>query len=90
MSTIEASPINPTWSSDIHSTVALAVDLRSLDGYWTALEPRTGIFGTGADESSALEDLIRALQEHTDVLARQEALSDELADQLDYLRQRLS
>src|SRR5215207_2387055 len=57
---------------------------RAGDAY-TVCEHRTGIFGHGPDLPAALDDLRQALAEHCDVLERQDALSDELAAQLEYL-----
>lgn len=46
----------------------------------------TGIFGFGEDLNAAIVDLAAALQEHRDVLERQDSLSPDLQEQLNYLR----
>jgi hypothetical protein len=56
---------------------------------WTVAERETGIFGQGDTPSAAIADFQRAVLEHLDVLERQPALSDELAAQLEYLRERI-
>ena len=71
-----------TWSAE--------AILEEHGGRWTARDPETGIFGSGATPEAALGDFRRALREHLDLLTRQDALSGELAAQLAYLRQRLS
>jgi hypothetical protein len=57
----------------------------SESGYVTA-DLVTGIFGFGEDLNAAIVDLAAALQEHRDVLERQDSLSPDLQDQLNYLR----
>jgi hypothetical protein len=47
----------------------------------------TGIFGFGEDLNAAIVDLATALQEHRDVLERQDSLSSDLQEQLNYLRE---
>jgi hypothetical protein len=59
------------------------------DGYWTVRNVETGIFGSGPDRDAAFADFERALREHFDVLESQNELSEDLAAQLIYLRQRL-
>lgn len=71
-----------TWSAD--------EVVEQHDGYWTVQDPVCGVFGSGPDQASAIEDFQRALREHLDVLSRQEALSPDLLAQLAYLRDRLS
>jgi predicted RNase H-like HicB family nuclease len=56
---------------------------------WIARDVPTGIFGHGPTVEAAVSDLQRALREHLDVLEREPALSEALAQQLAYLRQRL-
>ena len=75
-----------TWSTDI----VPEPELEPHDDYWTAVDPETGIFGSGPDRDAALEDLRQALHEHLEVLDRQEALSEELWAQLVYLRRLLA
>jgi predicted RNase H-like HicB family nuclease len=94
MATIEwdgvRSRVTPTASLEIRTSWSGEVTLEEHNGYWAAADPETGIFGSGPDVLSAVQDLQQALQEHLDVLGRQEALSDDLAAQLDYLCRRLS
>lgn len=71
-------------------TTRSGIEIEEHAGYWTVVDPDTGIFGSGPDESMALEDFFRALREHLDVLSRQEHLSEALNRQLEYLRQLLS
>ena len=52
-------------------------------------EVETGIFGVGPDHWAAFRDFSVALQEHVDVLERQDVLSDALHQQLEYLRERV-
>jgi hypothetical protein len=52
-------------------------------------DQETGIYGAGASPSEALDDFLRAVKEHLDVLERQELLSDDLTAQLRYLRERV-
>ena len=59
-------------------------------GRWTVVDRQTGIHGTGDTPTEALADFQQAAAEHLDVLERQSALSDDLVDQRDYLRIRLS
>jgi hypothetical protein len=54
---------------------------------WTATDLVTGIFGYGDDPNESIVDLLHALIEHREVLERQDELSPDLQDQLDYLRQ---
>jgi hypothetical protein len=56
---------------------------------WTVADQETGIYGAGASPSEALDDFLRAVKEHLDVLERQELLSDDLTAQLRYLRERV-
>jgi hypothetical protein len=60
------------------------------EDYWTVRDRETGIFGSGPTREAALEDFQRALRDHFNVLTRQAELSDDLAAQLVYLRQRLA
>jgi hypothetical protein len=75
-----ANRVVSTWTTDevVHE-----------DG-WTVRDRWTGIFGAGDDRDSAYEDFHSALQEHLDVLSRQDALSPALSAQLEYLRRRLT
>jgi hypothetical protein len=61
---------------------------RSGEG-WTVVDRETGIYGAGATPEDALDDFRRAAIEHLEVLERQDVLSDELAAQYEYLRERL-
>jgi hypothetical protein len=54
---------------------------------FTASDLVTGVFGFGSDLNEAIRDLAHALREHRDVLERQDELSLDLQDQLEYLRQ---
>jgi hypothetical protein len=49
-------------------------------------DPATGVFGTGDDFPSAVQDFQQALQDHLAVLASEEALAPPLQHQLDTLR----
>jgi hypothetical protein len=53
---------------------------------WTATDLVTGIFGFGEDANAAIVDLLHALMEHREVLERQDELSPDLQEQLEYLR----
>ena len=66
------------------------IDIRREQDYWTVVDRETGIFGHGDDPLEALREFNRAAAEHLDVLERQPELSDELTDQLSYLRERIS
>lgn len=68
-------------------SISSLYEIEQADAGWTIRDVETGIFGAGATETDALRDYVEALQEHRDVLERQEALSEELATQLEYLRQ---
>jgi len=59
---------------------------RSETGF-VASDVVTGVFGFGPDLNEAIQDLLRALKEHREVLEREPVLSPDLAHQLDYLRQ---
>lgn len=59
---------------------------RSETGFVTS-DVVTGVFGFGPDLNEAIQDLLRALKEHRDVLECEAALSPDLERQLDYLRQ---
>lgn len=52
-------------------------------------EVAVGIYGVGPNIWDAWKDFRAAVQQHLDVLERQEALSDALAGQLAYLHARL-
>lgn len=54
-----------------------------------AVQPDTGIFGVGDTLASAVTDLRSALAQHFDVLEVEEALSEDLASQLAFLRRHL-
>ena len=75
--------IATTWST----TEIIQVDA---DGFWTVLDPETGIFGAGDAAEAAQVDFEQALRDHLAVLEGQDALSDGLAQQLAYLRRRLN
>lgn len=57
---------------------------------WTIEDRPTGVHGFGETPSDALADFRAAAAEHLDVLERQDALSEGLRLQLDYLRARLT
>lgn len=71
-------------------TFSAAELVEEVDGVWTVRDLETGIFGTGSERATALDDFEAALREHLDVLERQPALSEELQAQLRYLRIRLA
>lgn len=56
---------------------------------WVVTDRPSGIHGYGEDVVAALNDFMAAAREHLDVLERQEALSDDLIVQRDYLRARI-
>jgi hypothetical protein len=68
---------------------AFFLDRQRAGDAWIVRDIPTGIFGQGGTFEDAAEDFGRAVREHLDVLNRQDALSDELARQRDYLRARL-
>lgn len=74
----------------VHTAHIPVAHLTNHDGLVTLQDPFTGIFGSGADETAALLDYRAALDEHLDVLSRQERLTPGLAAQLAYLRDVLS
>jgi hypothetical protein len=55
------------------------------DGYVTVEDPVTGVFGSGETVLAAARDFRAALEEHVDVLSRQESLAEPLRHQLAYL-----
>jgi hypothetical protein len=55
---------------------------------FSVYDPLTGVFGSGDDPRKTLQDLSMAVNEHRDVLERQEKLSPALQRQLDQLRRR--
>jgi hypothetical protein len=64
--------------------------LAEVDGAWVVRNLETGIFGTGPDPAAAKADFENALREHLAVLEAQEALSEGLEAQREYLRRRLA
>ena len=56
---------------------------------WIWEDDVSGVFGSGETPLDALHDFKRAVTEHIDVLSRQQHLSPGLAEQLEYLRQRI-
>ena len=58
-------------------------------GSFVATEPQTGVFGVGPTFAAAVNDLRAALVEHLEVLRAEEALSEELDQQLAFLRSHL-
>ena len=56
------------------------------DGSVIAHNQETGIFGVGSDFAAAIVDLREALFEHLNILADSNQLSDELSDQLQFLK----
>lgn len=84
------SQIVVTQRSESVSTWSVQEIVEEHDGYWTVVDPHTGIFGSGGDRATALDDFEQALREHFDVLSRQDSLSDELRTQLAYLRLRFT
>ena len=69
---------------------SLDIRVHHINGEIVVEEIRTGIFGRGGTYADALSDFDTAIREHIEVLSRQAALSDELAHQLAYLRERAS
>lgn len=68
------------------TSVSSLYELEEGDSGWTVRDVETGIFGAGASDADALRDYVLALHEHRDVLERQDALSDDLARQLAYVK----
>jgi hypothetical protein len=60
---------------------------RAPSGYYTVLDTKTGIFGQADDYDEAHLDLLAALDEFREVLARQRQLSTQLEDHLRLLEQ---
>src|SRR5262245_58196206 len=79
----------PAFSYTVPGGPAFLVSLEREGDRWIVVDRETGIHGSGSEPSEAIEDFARALQEHMDVLERQDELSDDLARQLDYLQSRL-
>jgi hypothetical protein len=69
---------------------AFDLEPRRTGKQWTVVDRQTGIHGVGETPTDALADFRRAAVEHLDVLERQEALSEDLVAQRDYLRLRLN
>jgi|SRR5215211_5745554 len=67
-----------------------ALELRRAGTAWTVEDMATGIHGAGETPTDALDDFRAAASEHRDVLERQDALAEDLARQLEYLRVRLT
>jgi hypothetical protein len=82
-----ASSLPPSYRISVSPT--FEVTLHRGDGYWTVTDARTGIYGQGDDISAAIRDFLAAVSEHLDTLERQPSLSEELAWQLSYLRERV-
>ncbi len=74
----------------IHGRLGFDLVLARSGDHWTVTDRETGIHGVGASPSEALADFRSAATEHLEVLERQDALSDALVAQRDYLRIRLS
>ena len=89
MTVTESRWVAPTWTN-APAKISTQEIVEEREGYWTVRDPQTGIFGSGPDRDAAFDDFGHALHEHYDVLARQDALSEELTLQLAYLRQRLA
>jgi hypothetical protein len=76
-------------SYTISVSPAFELTLHRGDGYWTVTDAPTGIYGQGDDISAAIRDFLAAVAEHLDTLERQTSLSEVLAWQLAYLRERV-
>lgn len=68
--------------------VRVAVAAMGADGLVVS-EPTTGIFGSGATLDAAIDDFRAALLEHRAVLEDSGPLSDDLRDQLEFLKRHL-
>ncbi|HZR93953.1 MAG TPA: hypothetical protein VFA44_16270 [Gaiellaceae bacterium] len=80
-------PLEATAGSyEVEGGPLLRVTLERDDDVWIVTDQVTGIHGCGPEASEAVNDFGRALQEHLDVLERQDRLSDDLTRQLTYLR----
>jgi hypothetical protein len=89
--TVEAVATHATLHESDFRTTAIATDLPwtwipTENGGFAAVDDLTGIYGVGADRNLAVQDLLKSLQEHLDVLEHQEALSPGLEAQMEYLR----
>jgi hypothetical protein len=63
---------------------------RERDGdRWIVTDADSGIHGVGQSPGDALADFFQAARQHLDVLERQNSLSDDLAAQFEYLRERI-
>jgi hypothetical protein len=76
-------------SYGISPAPSFAFEVRQGSGYWIVRDAETGIYGDAEDALGALKDFFRAVEQHLDVLERQDALSDALFRQRDYLRARV-
>ena len=76
-------------SYDIELQPSFDLELDREGPHWLVRDRATGIYGCGDEPSDALDDFLRAVREHVDVLERQDALSDALAAQLAYLHDRI-
>jgi hypothetical protein len=68
---------------------AFDLDLEHSGDHWLVRDVPTGIFGAGASPADALDDFWRAAREHAEVLGGEARLTDALAAQLQYLRERI-
>jgi hypothetical protein len=78
-----------SYAYTVRSGPSFNVELRRENGYWLVRDVEIGIFGYGSDVLEAMRDFKRAVEQHLDVLERQDALSEELSWQLGYLRARV-
>ena len=78
----------PEVSYELAGGPTLEIAIERHGQHWLVIDRVTGIHGSGDEPSEALVDFRRALSEHLDLLERQDALSDDLVQQLHYLRAR--
>jgi hypothetical protein len=76
-------------SYEVEPTPTFDLELVRDGAHWLVRDLPSGIHGCGDAPTDALDDFMRAVREHLDVLERQGALTDALAAQLDYLRSRI-
>lgn len=74
----------------VSSHVSFDLRLERSEAGWTIADRQTGVHGFGETPIDALVDFRTAAHEHVDTLERQDRLSEDLREQLDYLRSRLS
>lgn len=77
------------WLSGGDIALPLRVEMHGADHGLTAVQPDTGIFGTGRSLADALNDLRAALVEYRGALTSAQPLAEDLREQLGFLRRHL-